>query len=106
MLYWSDFHHPEKLIRMRPDRRAFFKALAFAPALANATTPTTPDRQRQAYELRQAMALFESQRPVPAQQDNGDETGLKCYIHTFSQRLPHTHIGESEPQPYQTLLPP
>ena len=69
--------------------------------------PTVDDltqRQQTALQIRQDAALFESNQPLPNQNDNGDEVNLPEYIASFGKGLPHNQLGEVDPTAYQTLL--
>ena len=91
---------------MKPEnRRAFLGQLAWLAGASTATATTSSDpRQQAALEIRRSAAVEESLQAVAAHVSNGDETSLPAYIGSFTKGLPHTQLGEVEPEAYETLL--
>ena len=61
-------------------------------------------RRQRALELRKAAAMEEFRLPVPEHRNNGDEDLYPNKIGSYSKGLPHSPLGEVDPDAYQSLL--
>lgn len=74
-------------------------------AQAAAIGPQTDEERRlAALRIRQEMAQFAYDRPLPAHPTNGDEEAYPTRIGNYSKALPHDALGEVSPSAYDALL--
>jgi len=84
-------------------------ALASVPATAGSvrfkiSADDSEQRRQVALQIRENAAIAQSVLPSSDHISNGDEAALPAYIGSFTKGLPHTQLGEVEPDTYETLL--
>jgi len=79
-------------------------ALRSAPPLGSGIgSLSASQRQKRAFQLKQACARYHADQILPAQEPNADES-IANYIATYSKTLPHNDLGEVDKTAYEAFL--
>ncbi len=93
------------------NRRAFLRgvpgvAAQAAPPLSPKvdTSGSATARRAAALTIRQNAAVAQNDGPAPRHTANGDETALPHFLASYTKGLPHSQLGEVDPNAYHALL--
>jgi hypothetical protein len=74
-----------------------------APGVPARLPVSGPERLEAAYQIRLKVAEKERELGLPKHVTNGDESRYSTRIGNFSKTLPHSELGEVDPDAYQSL---